>query len=712
MLPDASGSGIKARPKDAKRKRTATEEVASDVGKKRARWKPPLGRLAKLPDMCTDILFDIFSHLLPNDILQLSRTSKDFRRLLMHRSAAWVWKMTLTNIPGFPECPDDLTEPQWVHLAFDQRCHSCGTPKIRVVQWALRVRFCQKCLKIRLVERSRNFMCDVFGAILGDLLPSVPGKKYYSSPLFLKDSVEDIQNLLTPTRQTSLKGEERATFIQQRLEGTKKIKSHAKICEQWARGQASDRTQELDGARKDRMEAIQAKLKALGWEDVLSKMTWRETEEFERHKLVKEPKRLTERIWNNIRGPLVEHMEQVKAKVLERDRKALVFARKRIAIEVLRTYKNQCLPYTQILPGPPDFCDIPEIRDIIELPSDVPVDESSFSQIAERLPALSEAWASSIHEKLLEHLLVRKEAKYLLPRTSEGVPENVADLDADALRDFFRKSQLATTVYKCSDCQEPFDLYRSLLMFWDDMEQKEELFDFGQGVDLYQFKNSSALFYPRVLAHKCLVKKVDHEIDASDPALGLPEWTTVRQKWSPDKLKVDERTGIVVARIVVACGLDPKTATAQDMDALDVRLACLACTVWPPSAKTDVKPSTMAMDWRGAVKHQVQFHNKFVPWFKIADEEAQALKLVEEQVAAGDETISCNVPTEWGCSHCRDLPVEPDLKGSLQIRAHLAARHGISDPKINVDYFKDLDTPPNAVADGLYPRHSHVTIPP
>lgn len=41
----------------------------------------------------------------------------------MHRSAISVWKEARKNVPGLPDCPFDLTEPEWANLAFDQRCH-------------------------------------------------------------------------------------------------------------------------------------------------------------------------------------------------------------------------------------------------------------------------------------------------------------------------------------------------------------------------------------------------------------------------------------------------------------------------------------------------------------------------------------------------------------------------------------------------------------
>lgn len=97
------------------------------------------GTLAELMNVPMDVLFEvsrrlypiplpltarqIFGHLRPLDILHLARTTKEFRCLLMNRSASYIWKAARLNVPGLPDCPPDLTEPQWANLAFSQFCH-------------------------------------------------------------------------------------------------------------------------------------------------------------------------------------------------------------------------------------------------------------------------------------------------------------------------------------------------------------------------------------------------------------------------------------------------------------------------------------------------------------------------------------------------------------------------------------------------------------
>ena len=65
----------------------------------------------------------ILRHLKPIDLLHLSRTSKVFRAFLMSRASTHFWRTARANIEGLPDCPEDLSEPAYAHLAFDSRCH-------------------------------------------------------------------------------------------------------------------------------------------------------------------------------------------------------------------------------------------------------------------------------------------------------------------------------------------------------------------------------------------------------------------------------------------------------------------------------------------------------------------------------------------------------------------------------------------------------------
>ena len=62
----------------------------------------------------------------PLDLLNLARTSKDFRHLLMSKSSAAFWKAARKNVDGLPDCPPFMSEPAYANLLFCAFCHVCG----------------------------------------------------------------------------------------------------------------------------------------------------------------------------------------------------------------------------------------------------------------------------------------------------------------------------------------------------------------------------------------------------------------------------------------------------------------------------------------------------------------------------------------------------------------------------------------------------------
>lgn len=68
---------------------------------------------------------EIFGHLHPYDLLRLTRTTKEFRRILLHRSSISTWKASFEHVPSLPACPPEMCEPAWANLAFSPHCHVC-----------------------------------------------------------------------------------------------------------------------------------------------------------------------------------------------------------------------------------------------------------------------------------------------------------------------------------------------------------------------------------------------------------------------------------------------------------------------------------------------------------------------------------------------------------------------------------------------------------
>lgn len=360
-------------------------------------------------------------------------------------------------------------------------------------------------------------------------------------------------------------------------------------------------------------------------------------------------------VWNNIKAPLIHHMEQMRLKRLDRERRAVVVNRSPIAVNVLRAYKISQLPFTEAMPEPVDFCSFPEVREVLELPNDIDVDESSFSEVVRLLPNIFGRWLTGIiHELATRVWQAEKDEKILLQdeqeiqaivsasdtpdigdrwqaviiqqlaakfrqaaeddgklfqhddevTTSEPDPPDSKAQTPPAdrtIEDAVEKMKLATTVFKCRRCAESLS---------DS--------DFRMGNATFACHRPPGipdamypLFYPQILGHRCLtIKERDPWYLQSDidPVAKLFMDTSpftdmswrCRQKWDCLCLAVDTQSGQRMEKIVVACGLDPATATSQDMDEVDARLGCPDCLKWLCPGVTDTaKMNTYG--WRSAV---------------------------------------------------------------------------------------------------------------
>ena len=64
----------------------------------------------------------ILGHVEPLDLLCVLETSKALKNLLTGVSSRVIWKRARANIPGLPDCPDDLDEIGYARLVFESHC--------------------------------------------------------------------------------------------------------------------------------------------------------------------------------------------------------------------------------------------------------------------------------------------------------------------------------------------------------------------------------------------------------------------------------------------------------------------------------------------------------------------------------------------------------------------------------------------------------------
>ena len=73
--------------------------------------------------VCTRLILavQIVSYLHSLDVPRLARASLKVHAILMSRNSAHVW-ITVKRVIGMPECPPDLSEPQYASFVFEHTC--------------------------------------------------------------------------------------------------------------------------------------------------------------------------------------------------------------------------------------------------------------------------------------------------------------------------------------------------------------------------------------------------------------------------------------------------------------------------------------------------------------------------------------------------------------------------------------------------------------
>ncbi|RDX40624.1 hypothetical protein OH76DRAFT_1412844 [Lentinus brumalis] len=99
-----------------------------------------------------DVFLQVASYLSPLELLRCTRTSRMLRRTLLFRKNRPLWRTVLHSIPQLPMCPNDMSEPSYAALVFDEHCFACGVEDAHCVDYALRVRLCEFCWNTKVGE--------------------------------------------------------------------------------------------------------------------------------------------------------------------------------------------------------------------------------------------------------------------------------------------------------------------------------------------------------------------------------------------------------------------------------------------------------------------------------------------------------------------------------------------------------------------------------
>ena len=296
-------------------------------------------------------------------------------------------------------------------------------------------------------------------------------------------------------------------------------------------------------------------------------------------------------------------MQKMREKRLQREYKALVIKRKEPAVKFLKAFKKSNLHEAQTMPEGPDFCNFDIVKEILHQPVEI---EVNFDAILPLLPPVISQWREGRNESLLQLLKESHQEESIQVQyhydseTDEYDTVIVVGSSRETSSSNDSKLELATTVFRCDSCSSKFgpDDF-SFSLFYDD--------------DDVIAQHNVLLFYPQVCGHRCLTRCqfswMDPFQQVNDYSIDLVDgFFDRRVPWNERPLAVDHDASRVAKDIVVLLGLDPSTATTNDLDQLQHRLICHTCVKYPSNdrpehLKTDTLTPVPVLTWRAAVCH-------------------------------------------------------------------------------------------------------------
>ncbi|CEL62335.1 hypothetical protein RSOLAG1IB_10388 [Rhizoctonia solani AG-1 IB] len=268
-----------------------------------------------LTDMPTDILVEIFSGILPGDLLSLSWTCKPFREFLMKKSAASIWSTAEANVPHLPPYPwSNMSPPAYAALLFSKTCSNCGTNTLNDMDPYLLVRFCAVCRMVELAEinklmpESRLFYKLVVKTHKVQLATKAKERRPRGSGTIQYCLLQDLESI-KDAHSTLLRAGCNNAIRRWKEELQQEVKIRNQFALRllkFAREVNYDRALESQSRIEVRKAEIFRRLLELGWKDeefnIKHDKDW--------NALVNQPRPLTDRIWKNILPKLIPLLEK------------------------------------------------------------------------------------------------------------------------------------------------------------------------------------------------------------------------------------------------------------------------------------------------------------------------------------------------------------------------------------------------------------------
>ncbi|KAL5498250.1 hypothetical protein ACEPAH_2390 [Sanghuangporus vaninii] len=375
--------------------------------------KNDVGKLLLMMSLPIDVLYEIGRHLLPLDLLYLSRTNRSLYNVFMSKSSRPTW-IACRNTIQMPPCPSNLNEPQYASLHFEKTCQACDHRRVEDVMDALSLRLCKWCFKWN-VRTDKKLIREYFGSQNNNLEISdthIPFSEMINTYTFLTSYPRkprryflevDFVRVVSAYLKTVPDSEERNALMEKQRRFVKEISEHGVHISAWRwRYKLSLKTADLK-TRRRRREQIENRLCSLGYsnEEIDSIESWDDSLAAQRswRRLVSQPREVTDRIWKTIR-PELEALLQSKRQY---ERKQTADQHRQIRrSELLALYKDyvgrqsSCLA-SQVPLCISDLCEMQMVSDMIEEDDcRVEITKERWQKIEDEIPRMARAHTQKV----------------------------------------------------------------------------------------------------------------------------------------------------------------------------------------------------------------------------------------------------------------------------------------------------------------------------
>ncbi|KAF5324664.1 hypothetical protein D9611_004168 [Ephemerocybe angulata] len=613
-----------AGPSSLKREEGASTSATTLVGVKNEDERPAKrvrgkrGILQQLAEMPLELLFEIFGKLDPIDLLNLSRTTKALRSILMRRSSADIWREALTNIDDLPPCPPDLNEAQWANLLFGKNCYFCGrnTPAVnQTYAWQARVRGCFKCVLAEFsISQQHTLARSIFELIPSFTVRYGQGRRSDRGVHYHGATYHEFVE--TEKRLTNL--EERKKWVDEQTLIKEELVKHAAECEKWLGKRQEARAEELEEMRSQRKLILRRRIEELGFTSTLVDLAFQNREFWAATCITSVLKKdITDRVWAGAEEQVKGVMQAFRLKHAREEHNHHLQKRIKMFQKAYDAFVETQPRELTVIPIADLFL-VPEIKEfLLSEPIADPMDKESLDELLENIPEYTEEWVKNSKQVLVD--LMKPEAAAL---GLESVDESSLDL--------------AIAVFKCISCHNADNF----------VSTSRALAHACATADKYRYRRTEAY---------------------SDLDLRLFVTATDKTPWNFEGSCFQFRgaTALKGVQLLKKLDMDPATTTAAAMDELDLIFE---------------KPDSLSIGrtmatWRGVMKdeHSDPALNCYV---QCDEETTLTVRAIFDWSMRRERASASGWEKAIWCAHCTEFK---GRSGSLLV--HLNDKHQIENAK-------------------------------